>query len=233
MRLADYIGKYWAGAEVIYAVIIAMTFTSTLRSYNLYIDAFVDKVVFSALFCCIAWGIADGAFYAWERRYIIRQENKIIDLSRSAGNGEPGGPAGSGGSVGSGESAVSLIGDQLDDTILRNISEDNRTKLYRGLMQYLKDAGKKQKPSVRDTLSIIAGTLISSTVAAVIVILPFFLIDDTRSALNISNLICIILLFMAGYFRALDGSLHARLATGIGTAFLGIIISVITIGLGG
>jgi hypothetical protein len=227
MRLADYIGKYWAGAEVIYAVVIAMTFTSTLRSYNLYIDGFVDKVIFSALFCCIAWGIADGAFYAWERRYIIRQENKIIDLSRLDGKGEPSGFAGSG------ESAVSLIRDQLDDTILRNISDENRAKLYQGLVQYLSEAGKKQKPSIRDSISIIAGTLISSTAAAVLVILPFILIDETRSALNISNLICIILLFIAGYFRALDRSLHARLATGIGTAFLGIIIGVITISLGG
>ena len=33
MALADYIGRYWAGAEVLYGVIIAMTFTSVLRSY--------------------------------------------------------------------------------------------------------------------------------------------------------------------------------------------------------
>ena len=32
MKLADYIGRYWAGAEAIYAVIIAMTFTSVLRA---------------------------------------------------------------------------------------------------------------------------------------------------------------------------------------------------------
>ena len=34
MKLADYIGRYWAGAEAIYAVIIAMTFTSVLRGYD-------------------------------------------------------------------------------------------------------------------------------------------------------------------------------------------------------
>jgi hypothetical protein len=67
MRLADYIGKYWAGAEVIYAVIIAMTFTSVLRSFIFDAEKAVNTVVYSALFCCIAWGIADGAFYAWER----------------------------------------------------------------------------------------------------------------------------------------------------------------------
>jgi hypothetical protein len=38
-----------------------------------------QTVVYSALFCCIAWGIADGLFYAWERRYNIRTENKIIE----------------------------------------------------------------------------------------------------------------------------------------------------------
>jgi hypothetical protein len=218
MRLADYIGKYWAGAEVIYAVIIAMSFTSVLRNSILEFEIAINTVVNSALFCCIAWGIADGAFYAWERGYIIRQENKIIDLSKSAVKRE---------------SAVAIIGDQLNDTILRNISDENRVKLYSGLAQYLAEAGKKQNLSTRDALSIVAGTFISSTVAAVLVLLPFFLINDLPKSLNISNLICIILLFIAGYSRALDRSLHARLASGTGTAFLGIIIAVITIRLGG
>ena len=72
MKLADYIGRYWAGAEAIYAVIIAMTFTSVLRGYSAIDEAAYLDVVYPALFCCMAWGIADGLFYAWERRYNIR-----------------------------------------------------------------------------------------------------------------------------------------------------------------
>jgi hypothetical protein len=218
MRLADYIGKYWAGAEVIYAVIIAMTFTSTLRSYSFDSERAVDMVVYSALFCCIAWGIADGAFYVWERKYIFRQENEIIALSKFPEKSD---------------SAVAMIRDELDDTILRNINDENRLTLYQRLVQYLSESGKKQELSARDAISIVAGTFISSTVAAVLVTLPFFLMDDLRNALNISNLVCVILLFIAGYSRALNRSLNARLTSAIGTAFIGIIIAVITIRLGG
>jgi len=54
MGLSDYIGKYWEGAEAIYAVIIAMTFTSAFRSFVEVPDAIYLRVVYSALFCCIA-----------------------------------------------------------------------------------------------------------------------------------------------------------------------------------
>jgi hypothetical protein len=70
--------------RIIYGVIIAMTFTSVLRGYPLVFALVLYKTVFAALFCCIAWGITDGLFYSWERRYLLRQENRIIALSKSA-----------------------------------------------------------------------------------------------------------------------------------------------------
>ena len=69
MHLSNYIGKYWTGAEVIYAVTIAMTFTSFLRTYIAMPVGSYFPIIYSALFCCIAWGIADGAFYIWKRNY--------------------------------------------------------------------------------------------------------------------------------------------------------------------
>lgn len=68
MHLSSYIGKYWTGAEVIYAVIIAMTFTSVLRTYIAIPGGSYFPMIYSALFCCIAWGIADGSFYTEEKR---------------------------------------------------------------------------------------------------------------------------------------------------------------------
>jgi len=59
-----------------YAVIIAMTFTSTLRGRVAIFEMLYQTVVYSALFCCMAWGIADGLFYARERRYNIRAESE-------------------------------------------------------------------------------------------------------------------------------------------------------------
>jgi VIT1/CCC1 family predicted Fe2+/Mn2+ transporter len=218
MALADYIGRYWAGAEVMYGVIIAMTFTSVLRGYPAVFEFILYKTIFAALLCCIAWGIADGLFYFWERSYIIRQENKIIQFSKSAQQNE---------------SAISLIGEQLDDTILRNIPKENRLQLYDKLMQYLSNLDKREKLSSRDALTILFGTFIRSAAAGVIVVSPFFVISNVQQALKISNLVGIVLLFGVGYFRALDRNFFSKVMFGFGSSLIGIVIAGITVVLGG
>lgn len=218
MRLADYIGRYWAGAEAIYAIIIAMTFTSVLRGYAAIDEAAYMDIVYPALFCCIAWGIADGLFYAWERRYIIRMENEVIDLSRSAEKRDD---------------AIPLIREQLDDTILRNIKDEKRTELYRNLLEYLADGGIKRSPSGSDAFNIILGASLISTAAGIVVVAPFFLVDSIKTALNISNILGILMLFVIGYNRVYEKSARDRMIMGFGTAIIGIVIAVITILLGG
>ncbi|MDD1752999.1 MAG: VIT1/CCC1 transporter family protein [Methanotrichaceae archaeon] len=218
MRLSDYIGTYWAGAEVMYAVIIAMTFTSTLRGPITHFETDYYNVVYAALFCCIAWGIADGLFYTWERTYNIRLENKIIEFSKAAEKNE---------------AAIPLIREELDDTILRNIDEKVRYKLYHQLVKHLAEVGMVRKPSARDAFNIISGTFVAASMAGLIVVLPFFLIDSPIYALRISNLLGISLLFISGYYRALERNLSNRIILGFGTAIIGIIIAAITTWLGG
>ncbi|MBP7412167.1 MAG: hypothetical protein KA818_11675 [Methanoculleus sp.] len=218
MPLADYIGRYWTGAEVMYGVIIAMTFTSVLRGYPEISGLIVGRVVAAALFCCIAWGIADGMFYIWERSYIIQQENRIIEYSRS---GERRG------------SALSLIGDQLDDTVLRNIPEGDRLQFYERLSQFLSGVESRKKMSPREAATIILGTFLLSAGAGVIVVLPFSVIGDVGQALAVSNLAGIFLLFGIGYMRTLDRNFFSKVLYGFGSSFIGIIIAVITVVLGG
>jgi len=227
MALADYIGKFWTGAEAVYGVIIAMTFTSVLRGNPVVFEQMLSTTIYTALACCIAWGIADGMFYSWERGYIIKRENAIIRLSKSAGQSE---------------SAVSLAGDELDDTILRNVPQEERLEIYQKLVQYLSFVEERKKMSLRDAATIILGTLIISTVSGLIVVMPFFLMDsnlpffvkeDIETALKISNLLGILLLFVVGYYRAFSKDLSSKIISGIDTSFIGIIITVITIVLGG
>jgi len=217
MALADYIGRYWAGAETIYGVIIAMTFTSVLRGYPQVFALVLSRVVYAALFCCLAWGFCDGLFYFWERGYIIRQENRIIELSKSEEK----------------EPAVTLVGEQLDDTILRNIPGEQRLQLYQRLVQFLSGANARGKLTARDGGTIIFGTFIRSAAAGFFVVLPFFLIHDIPMALRVSNLLGILLLFAVGCLRALDKDLTSRMAYGVGTSLIGIVIAGITVVLGG
>jgi hypothetical protein len=218
LSLVDYIGRFWAGAEVIYGVIIAMTFTSVLRETPEFLDALVYQAALTALFCCIAWGIADGFFYSWERGYLVRQENRIIELSKSADEKD---------------SAIPLIEGQLDDTILRTIPPEERRHLYENLVQYLSRVDARGKMTLRESLTIVWGTFVRSAGAGLVVVIPFFLIDDNGAALAVSNLLGILLLFGVGYMRSMDRRPLSRLAMGFGTSLLGIIIAGITVVLGG
>jgi VIT1/CCC1 family predicted Fe2+/Mn2+ transporter len=218
MALGDYIGKYWAGAEVMYGVIIAMTFTSVLRGYPVVFEHMLYNTILAALLCCMAWGIADGLFYFWERSYIIRRENRIIQFSKSARQNA---------------SAIPLIEEQLDDTILRNIPRENRLQAYEMLMEYLSGVDTREKLSPHEAVTIILGTFIRSTGAGLIVVAPFFVLHNVEQALIISNVSGIVLLFGVGYFRALDRNFFSKVIFGFGSSLIGILIAVITIVLGG
>ncbi len=224
MSLSDYLGKYWTGAEAIYGVIIVMTFTSVLRGNRVVFEQMHSTIIFAALACCIAWGITDGLFYAWERSDILRQENHVLRLSRSEGQGE---------------SAISLVGDELDDTILRYIPREKRLDLYRKLVQYLSGAQEGNRMSLRDIAGIVLGTSLLSLVAGLVVVMPFFLgsavfhMSDVEIALKASNLLGILLLFGVGFYRAFRRDLSSKIISGFGTALIGIIIAGITIAVGG
>ncbi|MCE5298798.1 MAG: hypothetical protein MUE45_01585 [Methanoregulaceae archaeon] len=217
-RLADYIGKFWTGAEVMYGVIIAMTFTSILRGSPAVLEIAFNKVILAALFCCIAWGIADGLFYVWERNYIIRRENKVIEFSKSPRQNE---------------SALSLIGEQLDDTILRNIPKENRLQLYEKLIQFLSGVEAKEYITPLQAVTIALGTFLLSAGAGLFVVFPFFIIPDVQKALIVSNLSGIFLLFGVGYLRAFDRDLFSKVLFGLGSSMVGIIIAAITVIFGG
>jgi len=218
MRVADYIGRYWTGAEVMYGIIITMTFTSILRDIPVAPDVVVDRIILAALFCCVAWGIADGLFYLWERGYIIRRENQILDLSRS---GDPGG------------SALPLVQEELDDTILRTIPEEDRQALYKKLIRFLSSVDQRERLLPRDAATIIFGTFLLSTGASLIIVAPFFLFDNPWQALALSNCTGILLLFVVGYSRAKDRPFASRMMLAFGSSLIGIIIAGITVVLGG
>ncbi len=218
MRYVDYIGRYWAGAEVIYGVIIAMTFTSVLRELPVAPGLVVSSVALTALACCAAWGIADGLFYLWERNYLVRMENRIIASARAPGERD---------------AAVSMIAGQFDDTILRNVPAEQRTRFYHRLAELLADTEGRRRVTPAESAVIVLGTFLRSAVAGLIVVAPFYLIGDPGTALRVSNLLGILLLFGVGALRAIEGGIASRLTTGLGTALIGIIVTVITIVLGG
>lgn len=218
MKIADYIGRYWAGAEIMYGIIIAMTFTCMVRTQLAGRGFILDKVILATLLCCAAWGIADGLFYAWERDYILIRENRIIGAARTGARDE---------------SLRALIGEELDDTILRTIPPADRSGLYDRLILYLSTLDIHERLGIRNAGTIILGTFLLSTGAGLLLVIPFFVIRDIRLALILSNLLGVLLLFSIGYSRAAGRAVLSRVRFGLATSFVGIIIALITVVLGG
>jgi VIT1/CCC1 family predicted Fe2+/Mn2+ transporter len=100
-------------------------------------------------------------------------------------------------------------------------------------VKHLAEVGIKEKPSTRDAVNIILGTFLASTIAGLVVVAPFFLMDNLNMALDMSNMLGILLLFIIGYYRAHERNLSAKVTMGLGTAIIGIIIAIITTLLGG
>jgi len=87
--------------------------------------------------------------------------------------------------------------------------------------------------TMRDSLVIVGGTFLRSAGAGLVVVIPFFLMDDATAALRVSNILGILLLFGVGYARSLDKRPLPRIAMGFGTSLLGFIIAGLTVVLGG
>ena len=223
MGIADYLGRYWTGAEAMYGVIIVMTFTSTFRSFEFHTSELYTTVVLSALFCCVAWGVADGFFYAWEDAYNARSRHLIISDSKSKEKKSK---------------ALSMVKEELDDTILGSIEDSERKKLYEGIVEYLSKNELKKERARADFLRklphYLLGTSVLSAGTGVIVLLPFFIFrSNITLALNISDIIGVVALFAIGFYRTQDSSLTKKLSTGLISSLLGIIIIAITVVLGG
>jgi len=217
-KLADYIGKYWAGAEVMYAAIIAMTFTSVLWNVEFAPDFIKENIVQTALACCIAWGVADGCFYIWERKYLMRQEKHIVELAREDGKKED---------------AMLQVKAQLDDSILRNIEPTKRERLYEALISELAGADQVKGLDRGWALRIITGTIFLSAMAGVVILSPIYFLEPLSTAILVSNVMGILLLFAVGFNRGKGSSLPIRLVGATAVATLGLIIALITTLLGG
>jgi len=66
------------------------------------------------------------------------------------------------------------------------------------------------------------------TGSGLVIVFPFFIPDNVNQALIVSNLSKISPLFLIVYSRALDRNFLLKMIRGIGSAFVGIIIIVIT-----
>jgi VIT1/CCC1 family predicted Fe2+/Mn2+ transporter len=216
MAVSDYLGRFWFSAEPMFGVIMVVCFTSLFRLNSDIPDNIVDIVLQAALACCFAWGLVDGVFYVWEGRFETKRKKKVFkDLNK-----------------GDKVEATQLINSAMEDTYLDYLDEKDRNDV----LEKISLGMKKDDPprgSLKEDLTIIAITVGLVLGTGAFVVLPFYLIEDLAEALLVSNIMCIMVLFILGFYRWETKSLVERMGSGIVTALVGVIITVVTVILGG
>lgn len=217
MGFADYLGRFWYSSEPMFGVIMVVCFTSVLRAFPDAPEKVVGTILLSALFCCIAWGLVDGIFYSWEAHYELDKKKKLQALVQAPSNPKKG---------------RELVEDDLGDTIVDLMDEKDKEQIYQIIEKNVSgvDLGRVSMKEDIITVLIAFGLVVGSSI---IVILPFLLFSPVMTALVISNITGILLLFIMGYWREEDKRITKKLMTGGLTAFVALIITGVTVALGG
>jgi hypothetical protein len=216
MGVSNYLGKFWFSAEPMFGVVMVVCFTSVIRANPTLFDQYVNVLLWSALACCIAWGLVDGIFYAWEAHYEAKKTNLMIRQAKQAQNGP----------------VTSDVDGAFDDSLADYLDEAQRKVLVKNVTANLAAAEEVKVPLKQD-LTTVGLALVLVVGAAIVVIIPFLVIDDVLQALLVSNILGIGLLFFMGVWREQSKKISKKLTTGAVTALLALIITVVTVALGG
>jgi hypothetical protein len=206
-RLLDPIDRI---SEVLFGLIMVLTSTGTLSVVTAG-RADVKTMVLGALGCNLAWGIIDGGLFLMDSLNARARGLLLLRAVREADEVEDG---------------RQLIAEALPERLTAFLSTRQLEALRQKAIS-LPISKDRPRLTGEDVLSAfaIAVLVFLSTFPVVI---PFFFIHDTHTALRISNVVAIAMLFVCGYAFALCiGSRPwptGLVMVGVGCAFTGVAI---------
>jgi len=210
-------------AEVVYGVLIVLTFTLAYRGIEFrYFSAesaatAVQRMLLAALGCAIAWGFIDGVMYILTSMFERSERQRLLVEIQGAPDER---------------AALTLVEDKLDDTLGEVLTDEQRAQLSVAMYQRLKDIRPKRIAVIRDDVFGAIAVFLLAVVATLPVAIPFLFIDDPVLAIRMSNLIAIVMLFLVG--AAWARYIGARpLRMGLLLAGIGLALVLIAIPLGG
>ena len=170
--------------EVIFGLLMAMTFTGTISVATAGQEA-ERTMMIAALGCNLAWGLADAMMYLL-RTLIERTRNRTLLASLCGGADAATGQA--------------LVANALPPRLAAAAGTDGLELLRRRLVEY-PDMAVKPRLGWDDFKGAVGVFLlvVSSTFPLVV---PFLLLDQTDLAIRVSNLVGLVVLFIAGWVLA-------------------------------
>lgn len=170
--------------EVIFGLLMAMTFTGTISVATAGQEA-ERTMMLAALGCNLAWGLADAVMYLL-RTLVEHTRNRTLRANLCSAPDIAAGQA--------------LIADALPPRIAAAVGPDELESLRRRVVEY---ASVPPQPRLgwSDFKGAI-GVFLLVVVSTFPLVVPFLLLDDTALAIRASNLVGLGVLFLAGWMLA-------------------------------
>jgi VIT1/CCC1 family predicted Fe2+/Mn2+ transporter len=200
--------------EIIFGLIMVLTFSCSLSVVEAD-RAEVRDMIVGALGCNLAWGIIDAAFYLVGVVVERGRSAKLLRDIRGAADSTAG---------------RALVTEALPPLVAQNLMPQELERL-RASIAGLPEPPRPVRLGRSDWLGAL-GVFLLVFVSTFPVVLPFFFIDDLRTALRLSNVIAIALIFGATWKLALHSGLRP-LRTATAMVGIGVALVAIAIALGG
>jgi hypothetical protein len=201
-------------SEVLFGLIMALTFTGSL-SVATTDRAEVRIMLIGALGCNLAWGIIDGVLYLMGCLADKGRNLKIFRAVRQAT---------------APQQAAALIAGALPPLVASVVQPAEFAAMHERLKQ-LPEPPERASLSGSDWWGAF-GVFLLVFLTTLPVALPFIFIQQTHHAMRVSNLVAVLMLFLAGvaYGRCVG---RAPWGFGVGMVLLGLMLVALTIALGG
>lgn len=201
-------------SEVLFGVIMVLTFTGSI-SVAEGGEAETRTVLAGAIGCNLAWGIVDGAMYLM-MSFIERARGlMMLRAVREAAEGD---------------AAQRLIRAALPSPVSAALTAPEIDTLHRRL---------REQPEVPARVSLSREDLLGAFAVFLLVfastfpiVIPFFVVPQPATALRVSNLIAIAILFVSGWSLGAHAGRPGWRA-GLTTVVVGVVLMAITMALGG
>jgi VIT1/CCC1 family predicted Fe2+/Mn2+ transporter len=187
IMIARYLDPQDASAEILFGLIMALTFTLGATLVAEGEVARLREIVYGAVTCNLAWGLIDGFFYILADLFeISRRGMRITEVQRARSKTE----------------AMEAIREAFEERITGAATPEEREHFYEEVHRLVSHM---TAPARRPTRDSVAGAgiiflLVSAT--SLPVVLPSLLLEDIAIALQISNGLLVICLFATGYWMA-------------------------------
>jgi VIT1/CCC1 family predicted Fe2+/Mn2+ transporter len=209
-RLLDPIDRV---SEILFGLIMAVTFVGSI-SIAMAGTGEVRTVLIAALGCNLAWGFVDAVMYLvatlTERKRNGRLASEVSGTDPEAGR--------------------RLLAESMPEHIAAIAGPDEIEGMRRRLIALPKDVPTSLR---RDDWLAALGVFLLVVVATFPVVLPFMLFPDLATAMKVARIVTVAMLFAAGFALGRYAGHERPALTGAMMAFVGVVMIVFVMALGG